>query len=232
MNTTTKRIRTLQRVKKTIETKTRKNNTSWIIPASELQKKLIYARGNKKIGRDTLIFSIDTATDCIGNHNGLCSVCQECYAKKSEQRFTTSYIFKMNQRRQFILLDVYELIKLFSDVIEHTNTPIRYIRWNEGGELRTIEELKKINQISDYLGVVYGIQSYIYTSRQDIIEQIRKSHLSIYLTINTSYINNKGFNSFVAVDKVPRDAIACKGDCRYCDLCKQNLGICIYCKKH
>lgn len=232
MNTTKKRIRTHKRTYEKISTTTRTNGQPWVIPNTELKKRLVYTRGNKKIGSDTLIFSIDTATDCIGNHNGLCAVCAECYGKKSEQRFFTSYIFKMNQRRQFLLLDAYELIKLFSDVIEKTKTPIKYIRWNESGELRSIDDLRKINQISDYLGVVYGIQSYTYTSRRDIIEQIRKSHLSIYLTINTSFKNGYGYNSFVAVDKIPTDAIACKGDCRYCNLCKQNLGVCIYCKKH
>lgn len=231
MNMTEKRLRTHKRVKKTIEGN-RKNNKAWIIPVADLKKRLVYTRGNQKIGTDTLIFSIDTATDCIGNNNGLCNICNECYAKKSEQRFSTSYIFKMNQRRQFILLDVYELIKLFSDVIERANTPINYIRWNEGGELRTIGDLRKINQIADYLGVKYGVQSYIYTSRRDIVEQIRKTHLSYYLTINTSFKNENGYNSFIAVDKVPEIAIVCKGDCRYCKLCKQNLGICIYCKKH
>ncbi len=231
MNNNTKRINTLKRANKKISTTKRANGQPWIIPTTNLKKRLLYQRGNKKIGSDTLIYSIDTATDCIGNI-GCCNVCSECYAKKSEQRYFTSYIFKVNQRRQFLLLDVYELIKLFSDVIERANNPIHYIRWNEGGELRSIDDLRKINQIADYLGVIYGIQSYIYTSRQDIIKQIRKTHLSVYLTINTSYINTDGYNSFVAVDKVPKDAIACKGDCRYCSLCKQNLGICIYCKKH
>lgn len=232
MDTTTKRIRTLQRVKKTIENKTRKNNTSWIIPAQELHKRLVYTRGNKKIGTDTLIFSISTATDCIAHSVQCCAVCNCCYAKKSEQRFCASYLHKLNQQRQFIICSIDELITLFSKVIDASKTNIKYIRWNEAGELRNYNDFEKINAISEAIGQKYNIQSYIYTSRADLVEQMNIDEVSRHLTVNTSFTNNKGLNSFVAVDKIPTDAIACTADCRNCTLCKTTHGKTVYCKKH
>lgn len=238
MKNNTKRIRIHKRVNEKISTTNRANGQPWLIPNTELKKRLLYQRGNKKIGSDTLIYSIDTATDCIANNIGCCAVCSECYAKKSEQQYTTSYIFKLNQRRQFLLLDVWELIRLFCQVIEGAKKPIRFIRWNEGGELRNIDDLKKISAISDYLGVKYSIQSYIYTCRRDIIEQLPKFRISKSLTINTSYENDEGYNSFVAVNRaemqdiIDAGKLVCSGDCRMCNLCKYEHGRVIFCRKH
>ena len=56
-----------------------------------------YTIGNKKIGNDTLIFNMGSATDCPSKKLGLCRHCDKCYALKAERQYPQVRPFRDRQ---------------------------------------------------------------------------------------------------------------------------------------
>jgi Rps23 Pro-64 3,4-dihydroxylase Tpa1-like proline 4-hydroxylase len=183
------------------------------------------SNGNLKIGKDTFILNITSATDCPTKKIGMCKIPHKCYALQPELRWTHKDRNVLDYRRQqtkiFDSLSAKEISKQIIRKAQGKRTSkIRYLRIHESGDFRTQEDVNKISQIANLLAKV-GISVYGYTARSDL----DYSKVSKNLTLNGSYF--KIHNTFIPVHNYTKGAIKCKKNCRICNMCKRRSGIVI-----
>ena len=190
-------------------------------------QKLLFSNGNKKIGNDTLIINLHTATDCPAKD--MCLVRDVCYAWSNERLRPTVLAFRSRQEKLWEAMPaeffITELVKLKKEWI-------RYIRFQEAGDFASQEDVDKLTQIAD--GVKGYYHCYTYTARFDLDYSNRGDNL----LINGSYFMVD--NSFIPFGKEPYELILqanpkvlrCPGDCRKCNLCKIAGHNEIYIQKH
>jgi hypothetical protein len=209
-----------------------------------------YSIGNMKIGNDTLIFNMGSATDCPSGKIGLCTLFQtnDCYALKSEKMYPQVLPFRTRQESYWLENDAFtiagEIAKAFARKLK---TPLKYVRVNEAGDMHSSECLEKLIQIANILP---DIIFYTYTHRSDIVTN--DITLPDNLIINCSNFTRKGCNSFsvefnVKVNSLKKEfviarhaikkihganALSCIGDCSKCTLCKINHGKTIWVPLH
>lgn len=209
------------------------------------QAGLAYTIGNLKIGPDTLIFNMGTATECPSAKLGLCSLAHKkhggngkCYALKSEAMYPTPIAFRSIQALQWEHLTAAQIADaIFSEVSasQKRKTPIRFVRFNESGDFYSLSCVRKAGKIAGYVKALCNlagvpiVKFYTYTHRTDILtgiggEAILKA-LPDNLTVNGS--NFKAHNEFkvLNISRPERDTKAygkftCKDDCSVCSLCK------------
>jgi hypothetical protein len=180
-----------------------------------------YSNGNIKIGRDTIIVNMTSATDCPSAKLGLCKVVANgkmwnCYAYRPEKFRPDCLDFRRRQTTQWDIETVEAIAKQFNAIIHslRRKTQIKWLRFSEAGDFRSQDDIDKMSKLADLLDVpVYG-----YTARDDL----DYSQVSHNMTVNGS-----GFmvhNEFKAVPKVT-SKIHCQGDCRHCHICKLRRGV-------
>lgn len=181
-----------------------------------------YTIGNKKLGKDTLIFNMGPASNCPSKALGLCQVpAGLCYALKAERLYPQCLPFRKAQARYWkrscpekIARDIREALK--------KHKAIKYIRVNESGDFYSQKDVEKLFFIAAW---VPDVTFYIYTARRDLdFRQPRPGNL---------VINGSGFmvdNNFCYEAKNVR--LTCPGDCRICNLCKRPSGNIIRIEKH
>ena len=187
--------------------------------------KLKVSNGNTKVGKDTFIMNITSATDCPTKKLGLCKIVKVCYALQPELRWCNKIKNILRYRRQQTkMFDTFHAKKLAELLIEKARskrkTEIKYLRVSETGDFRSQADVKKISTIADILKEE-EIKVYGYTARSDL----NFENLSDNLVMNGS-----GFmldNNFVAVKEYSGNAAKCKQNCRICNLCKQKNGLTI-----
>lgn len=208
--------------------------------------------GNLKIGKDTLIFNMGSATNCASGTAGVCDLfnTRKCYALKSERRFPASLVYRNRQETYWLEASSFEIVEAISAAFSaNRKTKLKYVRLNEAGDLHSVECLEKLRQIASMLP---AIKFYTYTHRSDLINDNTHESLPKNLVINTSNFKVNGLNQF-AIDfdhkvrslkrdwKSARDAIravkgsgtlSCIGDCSKCSLCKVGHGKTIWLPLH
>ena len=209
-------------------------------PLKEIPQKLVYSQGNKKLGTDTIIFNMGSATDCPSLKLGMCQVCKDknlCYAFKAERQYVgDERNIKRARDVQHQQWKTFSVEKMIQEIIElaKKHKGVRYLRVNESGDFYGAEDVKKISDIAE--GVKGVVKVYMYTARKDLAESGVFEGLSSNLTINGS-----GFmvhNAFIALDhdefnkNITEKSIQCRGDCRVCQLCKWTRGINIPIRVH
>ena len=179
--------------------------------------------GNLKIGSDTLIFNICPAHDCPSKKLGLCQLPNPfyCYAFRDERRYPGTLQYRKRQAKYWDRVSVDEFV---ADVLSITRRRphIKYLRVDEAGDFRNIDDIRKVSEISERLKA-YGIRVYGYTARKDLMGGIETS--------DNLVINGSGFiwdNAFMAVGELPKRGLKCAGNCRFCSLCKVAHGKPIY----
>ena len=193
-------------------------------------KKLKLKNGNAKIGKDTLILNITSATDCPTKKLGLCKISKYCYALQPEVRWTDKVTGVLKSRRmqtkifdELSSMDIaYQILK---KAIRKRRIKIKYVRISECGDFRNQKDVNKISKIAELIKES-GIRVYGYTARRDL----SYSSISDNLILNGSYFMMH--NRFVPVRQYSEGSIRCKGNCRICNLCKQKKGISIENKFH
>jgi hypothetical protein len=194
-----------------------------------------FSIGNTKIGKDTAILNITSATDCIAWKLGLCQLCGmktkkgkqvKCYAKKAEIQYPSCLPFR---REQNIAFDTESPESISADLRKITESKRRkiqvvYVRFSESGDFRTQDDVNKLSAIAEQLpnATVYG-----YTARKDL----DYSNVADNVVVNGSNHKN-GHNTFTAVKEYSPNAIKCPGDCFGCNLCKVRGGRTIECLIH
>lgn len=174
------------------------------------------SNGNKKIGNDTLIINMCSATDCPSRSKGLCQVSDRCYAMKAEKQYPAVLPYRREQEVYWGTNSSSEIARDLKGIIERKRHPIKYVRFSESGDFSAQRDVDKLKGVARNMPdvVFYG-----YTARRDLE----------YNDIpNNLIINGSGFivsNSFTAVDRILEEHTSCPGDCRECNLCKDARGI-------
>ena len=177
-----------------------------------------------KIGKDTLIFNMCSAHDCPSKKRGLCQLpdTKYCYAFGAEVRYKTVLEYRRRQEQAWDNLSATEIADEIKGIIKRSRKTVTYCRWNESGDFRNVKDIIKLYSIAKQ---VPSLKFYGYTARKDLLN--RKTVTS-KLPSNV-VINGSGFmwhNEFKACDTITSKYL-CKGDCRKCNLCKNNSGIVI-----
>jgi hypothetical protein len=174
-----------------------------------------YSIGNSKIGKDTLIFNMTSATNCPSKKLGLCKHPNKCYAMKAERMYKQVLPFRERQAHYW---ESNNVDTIFNDLLNALNKHknVKYIRFSESGDFTTQADVDKLLTICFMLYrerpdiVVYG-----YTARKDLDFTGRERNL---------VIQGSGFkidNEFIAVGEYSEGSIQCKGSCASCSLCKE-----------
>jgi len=173
---------------------------------------LEYSIGNSKVGRDTLIFNMNSATDCPSRKLGLCNVSpNKCYALKAEKHRKACLPYR---RRQEIYWESHSAKEIVIDLLKalQKHKKIKYVRISESGDFRGQKDFDKLKLIATCLG---SWTFYTYTARRD---------LNLYHNIPNLVVNGSGFmadNLFTPhKDQIKARQVDCLGDCTNCTICK------------
>lgn len=173
-----------------------------------------YSIGNKKIGSDTLIFNMTTATACPSKARGLCRHPEKCYAMKAEKMYPQCLPYRKRQAAYWSKNSAFRIAQdLVSAFGKHKK--LRYVRVSECGDFRNQKDVEKLCEIARRCSFA---TFYTYTARKDLSFDARPANL---------IIQGSGFlidNEFTAVKEYAPGAMRCAGDCRKCGLCKEAKG--------
>jgi hypothetical protein len=176
-------------------------------------KHFTFRRGNFKIGDDTLIVNITSATDCPSRRLGLCKHPERCYSLKDEIFHPYPLPFRRQQTLQFDNSTISELAQDITAILSRAKKPIKFIRFSESGDFRSQADVDKLSAIADLLNG--KIKVYGYTARRDL----DYSNLSTNITINGfGFMLHKLFEAQANPIPTGKQKL-CKGNCRVCKLC-------------
>ena len=184
-----------------------------------MSKEIKVAFGNNKLSKRIAITNITSATNCPSDHLGLCPIAHECYAKRPEN-FRPAVL--PSREEATVLWDgvtaeefVESLLGLstFKVGARKGTSKIDYLRFSEAGDIRTLDDLMKMERIAELLKE-YGVDTYTYTHRTDLYAQWYQGDFEL----NNLVVNGSGFmwhNEFRVVTDETRDPalFLCPGKC-------------------
>lgn len=167
--------------------------------------------GNKKLGKDTIVFNMTSGHDCPSK--GHCECRTNCYATADEMLWKTPLAYRRRQNAYWDKVTVDEFMR-------HVPIPTHF-RFSESGDFRSQKDVDKMVEIAKRLKEERGVITYGYTNRYDLdFTELSK----------VAVLNGHGFmlgnKTCVKDDVEPGDRV-CPGDCRYCDWCKVATGMTI-----
>jgi len=184
----------------------------------------VFSIGNLKLGKDTMIFNMGTATDCISKKMGLCKVGEKCYALKAERMYKDCIPYRERQGSFWKVCSPQEFINQL--VLEKTSK-IKYFRFNEAGDFSTQKDVDKLSKIALTLKKEYGIVTYGYTARKDL------DFSSVNFIVNgSSFMAHNNFKYIPKDHPTDMSLPVCPGSCKTCNLCKENNGLTIQINQH
>ena len=177
-----------------------------------------FRNGNRKLGKDTLIFNMTSATDCPSFQLNMCQMfdTSRCYAYRAENQFPNVLAFRRKQAQSWRQSNPETIVIAILDSIRRKQTPIHFIRFSESGDFRSQVDVDKMSHIASMLP---WLTFYGYSSRQD---------LSFKSVPENMTVNGSGFmihNQFDAVHEYTGKHIKCLGNCRECNTCKGRRGV-------
>ena len=175
--------------------------------------------GNDKIGNDTLIINMSSCFNCYSFKMGYCS--NNCYGRAIQGFRVNSMLFGLSAEVIWNRLSYKEILTQIEPII--INNDLKYIRFNEFGDFKNLEDFKKANKIAKKLKK-YDVISYCYTNNKDLdIDLLNKSHI----VVNFSYNTNKNVKETKVINKNDikqyinnKNVIICNGNCFNCSYCK------------
>jgi hypothetical protein len=180
--------------------------------------KLLASIGNLKLGKDTLILNITSATDCPSRKLGLCRLPTRCYALKAEHLYHNVLPFRLQQSIQWYSNSPDALAEMIN-----RKRNIKYLRFSEAGDFRNQSDVDKMDELARLL-LQNNIKTYGYTARIDLD----------FSSVKHMTVNGSGFmvhNQFTAVPDYTTST-KCRGNCRFCNMCKNPTGLLIEVKYH
>lgn len=177
-----------------------------------------FSNGNHKIGKDTLIFNMTSATNCPSKKLGLCKLPDKCYAMKSERMYKQVLPYRVQQEQDWDNEPVQQIADTIKGIAKRKRTnKIDYVRFNEAGDFKDQQSVEKLKTLAQR---VPELTFYGFTARKD---------LNLLNLPSNLIINGSGFmvdNSFTATTKedAKNHDIVCSGDCRNCNNCKVKAG--------
>lgn len=185
--------------------------------------KMLISNGNRKIGKDTLILNMTSATDCPAKEFCQLADTSKCYALKAERLYPRVLPYRRNQTLQWDSMRSIDIANEIVAIAKRKKTPIKYLRFSEAGDFRDQWDVLKMHFVASYL-LAHGIKTYGYSARRDL----DFSYVAFTVTGSGFMVDNQ----FVAVKEYSQGAIKCQGDCRTCNMCKLAIGITIEAKIH
>lgn len=191
-----------------------------------------FSKGNHKLGKDTIILNITSATDCPARKLGLCTIPKgKCYALKAERKYRPKVL--PYRRRQTKIWDKHIALQIAATIVEHSvraKYKVKYLRFSEAGDFRNQADVGKMSRIAEYLKIA-NIGVYGYTSRKDL----KYKNLSTNLCLNGTGFNIDNMilvhtKSLTKAKHFKRPT--CKMNCRVCNLCKEKRHTIIYFPLH
>jgi len=186
--------------------------------------------GNIKIPKETAIFNMSSATDCVSLAMGKCKACvfskelgkmkTVCYALKAERGMYRDVLpFRRRQEEFWLDISAEEFSRQFLIVNSRKVHKFDKIRFNEAGDFHDQSCVDKAEKIAKILSK-FGIQCYCYTSRDDLDYRKAKT-----LVVNGSgFMTNGLVNEFKMVpdgEEAPKGYAKCPQDCVICDRCSK-----------
>lgn len=176
-----------------------------------------FSNGNLKLGKDTLIFNMSSATDCPAKEH--CLVKEKCYALKAEKQYPAVLPYRRRQEEAWKTEPVEKLAQDIKGIMARKRkNKINFVRFSEAGDFKSQLDVEKLKELARNISEVtfYG-----YTARKDLKFQDIPENL---------IINGSGFkvhNKIIHTTKkdLYKHQYICEGNCSFCDLCKQPLGI-------
>jgi hypothetical protein len=186
-----------------------------------------FSIGNTKLGKDTAILNITSATSCPSRSLGLCKLAHKCYAMKAERQYPACRPFRDRQSQDWDTQTPEEI----TEPIIKLKHKLKFVRISEAGDFKDQQDVEKLNRIALILND-HGIRVYGYTARKDL----NFDNLHPNLVLNGTYF--KIHNEFIPVPQIDNsmmqdpEAEICDGQCPTCDHCKERKGKKIYIKIH
>lgn len=175
--------------------------------------KKLFMYGNSKLPKTTAVFSLGSAKYCPSRQRGLCLIADVCYARKAEIQYERSLPYRIRQLQIWDDCEAEEFAYRFLKSISKKRIVIDTLRFNESGDFRSNEDVRKMVIIANILKTK-GISTYVYTARKDL----NLNHLGS-LVVNCSGFRVDGTNEFTAVKEFSGENIKCLADCKKCRLC-------------
>lgn len=156
----------------------------------------LFPKGNKKLNKSIWSFSYNSAINCVSDSLGLCSICDKCYGKRINRQYKNNEHYDKQCKDFFyshsaVQIASYLIQKDYNSKKHH----LKVLRINVVGDFIAPEDLQKFDIIARYLYDVLGVQTYCYTKRTDLKQELLKLR---YINVNISEQTIKGFNSFKA----------------------------------
>ena len=226
-------------------TETVKRNSTVYLKRNGLEMSL----GNAKLGNDTIIFNMGSATNCPSRKLGFCLLGNNCYAFKAENLRKQVKPYRDRQEAYWLGNNAMDIgmdiinalmsrrVRVDGKLVPMMDT-IKYFRFNESGDFHSQECVKNLDIIASMLAY-YGIVTYGYTARKDL------DFTNVNFLVKGSGHDNSNNGTTIArpaatlkawgvgvIDTRPgewlreayiekgRSYSVCPGDCTICDLCK------------
>ena len=208
--------------------------------------------GNLKIGNDTAIINMGSATRCPSAERQLCDLVdnRKCYALRDEGLYPQVLPYR-DRQQEYWLNNSAEIIAFeLLEVLSHKKAKIKFVRWSEAGDFHSAECVEKLIQIAK---LTPRLIHYTYTHRTDLLDTLIPRPKNLVIQVSTSSFEDAktyaatGFNSFytdttlsirgkkdtelqtahelatqLLKTKYGSKALICKWDCSICSLCKVN----------
>ena len=184
----------------------------------------IIKTSNMKVGEDTLIYNMGSAKYCPNRKTCPYGKDGSCYGDKSERLYPNCLPYKLRQKEYWNNTDKFVIAMDFLSITS-TNPQIRFIRFNETGDMETKEDFIKLNYIADFFKP-YGIKVYTYTHSHKLIKTLKDSgdynkYKSDNLVLNGSDVMIDNNFKVVSKDYKPKPTEKqCAMKCLNCNLCK------------
>ncbi len=186
--------------------------------------------GNLKIGKDTMILNMGSATDCPAMKLGLCPLPnpKDCYAMQPERSWPNVLPYRRKQEEYWKETDERQISKDILALNMLLEKPPKFFRFSEAHDFAEQYDVNKMRKITERINKSNSpMKIYGYTARSD---------LDLKGFPKNTVINGSGFmldNNFTIVNEFSKDAkFRCMGDCRVCNLCKTNSHKLIEVRKH
>jgi hypothetical protein len=185
---------------------------------AKARKSISYTLGNAKIGKDTLILNLGSASYCPSARLGLCDLAPKrfggsgkCYALKAERMYPGSRAFRAVQKFQWkelppeIIADQIFKPILMASRLKNKARHIKFIRLNEASDFHSKDQVLKVDKVLRYLNEFCDlyhlpfVKLYTYSHRSDLfgdgVGKVLLNSLSPNFTINGSgFMAHNNFN--------------------------------------
>ena len=191
------------------------------IPDTDME--LNVKKGNRKpIPSFVWIISMTSGEDCPSRIKKMCPIHKDCYVlayernpfmrnqtlkARAEDEEAIDYMVDNHMERWFAK----ELVKRNNQSKVHK---LKYLRWNESGDMKSLNHFLFIDRVSEILHRHIGTVSVVYTKRKDLWEEFKDIRRSKALIVNGS-----GFmadNNFDAVTEFSDEGNHCPSNCAKC----------------